>query len=52
MFLYADPALEAQSAGRKILMRMGRENEVKIKAKLREIRSELAVQFAKQLSAK
>ena len=52
MFLYADPALEAQSAGRKILMRMGRENEVKIKAKLREIRSELAVQFAKQLSAR
>jgi len=52
MFLYADPTLEAQSAGRKILMRMGRENEVKIKAKLREIRSELADQFAKQLSAK
>lgn len=52
MFLYADPALEAQSAGRKILMRMGRENEVKVKAKLREIRRELADQFAKQLSAK
>jgi hypothetical protein len=52
MFMYADPALEAQSAGRKILMRMGRENEVKVKAKLREIRSELADQFAKQLSAR
>lgn len=52
MFQYADPALEAQSAGRKILMRMGRDNEAKIKNKLREIRRELAGQFSKQLSAK
>jgi len=52
MFLYADPALEAQSAGRKIMMRMGKGNEVKIKSKLREIRLELADQFSKQLSAK
>jgi hypothetical protein len=52
VFLYADPTMEAQSAGRKIMMRMGRENEVQIKRKLREIRGELAGQFAKQLSAK
>lgn len=52
MFQYADPSLESQSAGRKILMRMGRENEIKIKGKLREIRRELADQFSKQLSAK
>lgn len=52
MFLYADPALEAQSAGRKMLMRMGLENEAKIKGKLKDIRRELAEQFAKQLSGK
>jgi len=51
VYQYADPALESQSAGRKILMRMGRENEAKIKNKLREIRRELADQFSKQLSA-
>ena len=50
MFQYANPALEAQSTGRKILMRMGRENETKIKSKLRDIRHELANQFSKQLS--
>ena len=52
MFQYENPAWEAQSAGRKILMRMGRENAAKIKAKLREIRSELSSQFSKQLSAR
>ena len=52
MYQYADPALEAQSAGRKIMMRMGKTNEVKIKSKLREIRRELADHFSKQLSAK
>jgi hypothetical protein len=33
--------LEARSAGQKIMMRMGSENAAKVKAKLREIRSEL-----------
>ena len=49
LYQYANPALEGQSAGRKILMRMGRENAAKIKNKLREIRRELTIQFAKQL---
>ena len=52
MFQYANPTWEAQSAGRKILMRMGRENAAKIKEKLRAIRSELSSQFSKQLSAR
>ncbi len=38
-YLYADPELEARSAGQKILMRMGAENAVRIKAKLREFRA-------------
>ena len=40
-YLYADPDLEARSAGQKILMRMGNENAARIKAKLRELRGEL-----------
>ena len=40
-YQYADPELEAQSAGRKFLMRIGPENAAAIKAKLREIRREL-----------
>ncbi len=42
MYLYADPELEAASAGQKILMRMGSANAAKIKAKLTEIKQELA----------
>lgn len=38
---FADPALEALSAGQKIMIRMGNENAAVIKAKLREIRREL-----------
>jgi hypothetical protein len=41
-YLYANPELEKRSAGQKILMRMGAENARKIKAKLREIRAEIA----------
>ncbi|NMM38679.1 MAG: DUF3014 domain-containing protein [Glaciimonas sp.] len=41
LYQFANPALEAQSAGRKILLRMGSENASKIKTKLREIRAEL-----------
>lgn len=40
-YKYADPALEKLSAGQKILLRMGPENEGKIKEKLREVRQAL-----------
>ena len=40
-YRYADPELEALPAGQKILVRIGPENAAKVKAKLREIRSEL-----------
>ena len=40
-YQYADAELEAQSAGRKFLMRVGPENAAVIKSKLREIRREL-----------
>lgn len=35
---FGDPALEARSAGQKLMIRMGRDNAVLVKAKLREIR--------------
>ena len=35
---YADPALEARSAGQKLLLRMGAANEALVKQKLRELR--------------
>lgn len=38
---YADPALESRSAGQKLLLRTGPENEAAIKVKLREIRAAL-----------
>jgi hypothetical protein len=41
LYQYADPDLEARSAGQKIMMRMGSENAAKVKAKLQEIRREL-----------
>ena len=50
MYLYEDPGLESKSSGHKILMRVGLENEARIKSKLRQIRRELASQFSKQLS--
>lgn len=40
-YLFADPGLEALSAGQKILIRIGPENAAKAKAKLHEIRSAL-----------
>ena len=40
-YLYADPDLEARSAGQKIMMRIGAENAARIKSKLRELRGEL-----------
>lgn len=39
---FADPELEKLSAGQKILLRMGPANAQRVKAKLREIRRELA----------
>ena len=38
---YADPQLEAESAGRKVLFRMGRANAEKVKSKLAELRAAL-----------
>jgi len=46
MFLYADPKLEARSAGQKTLIRMGSENESLIKQKLQQIRAEIALKKA------
>jgi hypothetical protein len=41
IYQFADPNLEAKSAGRKILIRIGSDNAATVKAKLREIRSVL-----------
>lgn len=41
LYEYADPSLEARSAGQKLLLRSGPDNEAVIKAKLREIRAAL-----------
>jgi hypothetical protein len=41
LYTYADPELESRSAGQKMLMRMGPENEAIVKNKLREIRAEV-----------
>jgi hypothetical protein len=38
LYEFADPKLESLSAGQKILLRMGRTNQLKLKAKLKEIR--------------
>jgi len=42
LYEFADPELQRRSAGQKLMMRIGRENETKLKEKLREIRAELA----------
>lgn len=44
MYLYADPALEELSSGQKIMLRMGPENAIRIKARLRELRQALTGQ--------
>ncbi|MEN8687334.1 MAG: DUF3014 domain-containing protein [Desulfuromonadales bacterium] len=43
LYLFADPDMEALSAGRKILIRCGPENAIRIKSILRDYRRELAV---------
>jgi hypothetical protein len=42
LYKFADPELESLSAGQKIMIRMGAANAAIVKAKLREIRRELA----------
>jgi len=44
LYQFADPGLEARSAGQKIMMRMGSANAERVKAKLRAIRRELTGQ--------
>jgi len=46
LYVYADPELEALSAGQKIMLRMGNENSARVKAKLREIRRALTAKSA------
>lgn len=41
LYEYADPALEGESSGRKVLFRMGNAHAAKVKAKLREFRRAL-----------
>jgi hypothetical protein len=41
-YLFADPDLEALSAGQKLMIRMGNENARRVKAKLRELQAALA----------
>jgi hypothetical protein len=43
LYEFADPALEAESAGRKLLLRMGPGNAARVKMKLRDIRDRIAV---------
>jgi hypothetical protein len=44
LYQFADPSLEERSAGQKALIRMGSANAAAVKAKLREIRREIAKQ--------
>jgi hypothetical protein len=44
LYEFADPALEELSAGQKVLVRIGVDNERRIKAKLRDIRTALAAE--------
>ena len=39
MYVFADPTLESRPAGQKLLIRMGPDNELAVKAKLRELRA-------------
>ena len=40
-YVFADPALESLSTGQKLMLRLGPDNEAKVKAKLRVIRASL-----------
>lgn len=41
LYEYRDPELESRSSGQKMMMRAGRDNEARLKAKLRELRQEV-----------
>jgi hypothetical protein len=43
LYEFADPALEERSSGQKAMLRMGRDNAARLKAKLRELRSALVL---------
>jgi len=47
LYEFADPVLKATSSGQQILLRMGNENALKVKAKLRELRKEITRQAPK-----
>jgi hypothetical protein len=42
LYQFADPGLEGQSAGRKLLLRMGPGNAARVKMKLRDVRDRIA----------
>jgi Protein of unknown function (DUF3014) len=42
LYRFSDPALEGLSSGQKILLRVGRENEKRLKSKLAEVRKLIA----------
>jgi hypothetical protein len=44
VYEFADPALEELSAGQKAMVRVGLDNERRLKAKLRAIRTALAAE--------
>lgn len=48
LYEYADPELEARSAGQKMLIRMGFDNEARLKVKLRDLRAKLVRSAPKQ----
>jgi hypothetical protein len=48
LWTFADPALEARSAGQKTLVRIGPENAQRLKAKLRDVRRQVTRQAAVQ----
>jgi hypothetical protein len=47
-YLYADPDMESRSIGQRILMRIGSDNEMLIKAKLKDIKQELLLHMHEQ----
>jgi len=49
VYQYADPDIEAQSIGQRILVRMGNANETRLKAKLRDFKSELALHLHEKI---
>jgi hypothetical protein len=46
LYLFEDPSIEARSIGQKVLLRMGRANAGRVKAKLGEVRRLIATDFA------